>query len=649
MALFPFNLKCSAVFLMIASFLAAAAFAIGHDMFYQSLNGKPVLNAQPLASLKSSLHVSDQQLYISLGTFFAFMAKSSLGVSVSTTFDQFAWKSIQGERTRIDIIDNLFSVLKNGFTVANLRLWRHSPISMTLAVICWLLPVASIISPATLSVQLAPFNVYVLKRIPRVDFTSANFASFFSALAINPRGPDFWATLYKSPTAETQRVVNSVATQGTILQIDPPAVNSSWSMGFYGPAIVCDKVNQSLATHITQNVAQAIHRSEVVKPDLPSFTRFVYLSWAPETDNPVESVPFYQNNRSDMFTQRWNQLGPQPKDPEDGLTLNMDQAVQNSTILHCMLHNASYQANLTFVNGEQTIHVTDRTVLNPIVFIFGVDNHDNGKPTANDSFVRNAQVMESLSYQSIMDAFGGLLVGSITSDISFIEKPDVNLTLSYTERPNTNIISTILMETEEMRFIDSLTSPDSDNPFPKYWRGQSVSLSNHSSPPLSKALEDLFRNITFSLMSSNMFQPNYTVRAVPETNVTITSYHSIYIYTRSILWAAYGTALGATALSVIAGVLVYFSNDGSHSTKFSTVFRVTQGAKVSTNLSMKDYSGLDPLPDHIAKAKMTIGYSPDYPVRVSSTAPLDQPHQEPTASSQLLHLTPGDLTKSSVP
>ncbi|KAB8221476.1 hypothetical protein BDV33DRAFT_170561 [Aspergillus novoparasiticus] len=232
-------------------------------------------------------------------------------------------------------------------------------------------------------------------------------------------------------------------------------------MGFYGPAIVCDKVNQSLATHITQNVAQAIHRSEVVKPDLQSFTRYICLSWAPETDNPVDFVPFYQKNGSDMFTQRWNQLGPQPMGPVDGLTLvstaskplidgsplslfvavfprateyseyyealeDMDKAVQNSTIL-CMLHNASYQANLTFVNGEQTIHVADQTVLNPIVFIFGVDNHDNGKPTANNSFVRNAQVMESLSYQSVMDAFGGLLVGSIASDISFIGKPDVNL------------------------------------------------------------------------------------------------------------------------------------------------------------------------------------------------------------------------------
>ncbi|GMF67751.1 unnamed protein product [Aspergillus oryzae] len=173
------------------------------------------------------------------------------------------------------------------------------------------------------------------------------------------------------------------------------------------------------------------------------------------------------------------------------------------------------------------------------------------------------------------------------------------------------------METEEMRFIDSLTSPESDNPFPN-----ALNIYN---------------------------RPNYTVKAVPETNVTITSYHSIYIYNRPILWAAYGTARGATALSSIAGVLVYFSNGGSYGTKFSTVFRVTQGAKVSTNLSMKDYSGFDPLPDHIAKAKMTLGYNPDYPVRVSSTAPLDQPHQRPTDSSQLLDTTTGDSNKSSGP
>ncbi|KAJ5535555.1 hypothetical protein N7513_008741, partial [Penicillium frequentans] len=61
-----------------------------------------------------------------------------------------------------------------------------------------------------------------------------------------------------------------------------------------------------------------------------------------------------------------------------------------------------------------------------------------------------------------------------------------------------------------------------------------------------------------------MFQPNYTFGDISETNVTITSYRNFYVYTRSILWAAYGTAFGATALSVAVGILVYFTNDGSY-------------------------------------------------------------------------------------
>ena len=106
-------------------------------------------------------------------------------------------------------------------------------------------------------------------------------------------------------------------------------------------------------------------------------------------------------------------------------------------------------------------------------------------------------------------------------------------------------------------------------------------------------------------------RPNYTVNDIPETNVTITSDRNIYVYTRSILWAAYGAAIGATALSIAAGVFFYFKNDGSYSTKFSTIFRVTQGAIVSTDLSPKDHCGLDPLPDHIANAKMTTGFHQD--------------------------------------
>lgn len=114
MAWFPFNLRSSAPILMVSSFLAALAFSVDHHAFYQSLNDKSVLNSSPF-SLTNSYHVSDQQVNVSIGTFFAFLVKALLGVAVSTVFDQFAWNSIRGHTSRIGIIDDLFSVLKKWF------------------------------------------------------------------------------------------------------------------------------------------------------------------------------------------------------------------------------------------------------------------------------------------------------------------------------------------------------------------------------------------------------------------------------------------------------------------------------------------------------------------------------------------------------
>lgn len=81
---------------------------------------------------------------------------------------------------------------------------------------------------------------------------------------------------------------------------------------------------------------------------------------------------------------------------------------------------------------------------------------------------------------------------------------------------------------------------------------------------------------------------------------------------------------------------MYFPNHGSYSTKFSTIFRLTQGAIVSTKLDTKDYSGFDPLPDHIAEAKILFWRGSKSSESASSSIPLDHLRQddgEPSAGS----------------
>lgn len=87
-----------------------------------------------------------------------------------------------------------------------------------------------------------------------------------------------------------------------------------------------------------------------------------------------------------------------------------------------------------------------------------------------------------------------------------------------------------------------------------------------------------------------MTKQNYT--GVLRTNVTITSYRNIYTYSRPILWVTYGIALGVSVMSVIAGVLVFLASQGTYSSKFSTILRVSQAATISTKFSMEDSADL---------------------------------------------------------
>ena len=87
-----------------------------------------------------------------------------------------------------------------------------------------LLPVASIITPATLNVEMAPFSNSTLVRVPRVDFTSINFVNLDPFFARASDVNTFY-NVYKGPMPGVQRIVDSTAMEGAILPIEPPSTN----------------------------------------------------------------------------------------------------------------------------------------------------------------------------------------------------------------------------------------------------------------------------------------------------------------------------------------------------------------------------------------------------------------------------------------
>ncbi|KAL8921890.1 MAG: hypothetical protein Q9208_005494 [Pyrenodesmia sp. 3 TL-2023] len=130
-----------------------------------------------------------------------------------------------------------------------------------------------------------------------------------------------------------------------------------------------------------------------------------------------------------------------------------------------------------------------------------------------------------------------------------------------------------------------------------------------STLPFQQALEQLFQNITISLMSVPELQPNSSSVYFPnKTEVISSTGENIYVYAASKLWLAYGLAVGATVLIASLGLAAMIANGASFSNRFSTHLRLSRGAQLSYEINHGDLSGQDPLPAYARR--MTVRFSP---------------------------------------
>ncbi|KAF7596196.1 hypothetical protein BBP40_002726 [Aspergillus hancockii] len=371
---------------MTLALVGATAFAAGHHGFYEHLSGRPTRQSWILFARKS-LSVSDQQVNVSIGTFFAFLVKALLGVAVSVAVDQFAWKSVKGGTTNIRAIDNLFLVLGNVFMLFKLRLWRHYPMTMLLAVVCWLLPVASVVTPATLNVELAPVLDFTFMRVPRVDFKSLNL---FSTETMLVGSQSHEVVQYRSSKPLVKKVASATTAQGEVMAIAPPLVNSSWSFDIHSPALRCGQVDQSLDVAIRKNIEDCL---QTTRRNARSTT--IQL-------NNIGSVPL------SLFVATFPEMVVNTSaTPEEVLT-----ATRNLKLFQCEPYNASYTANFTYTNGAQRIQITPPMYLNSVPYVTALLKSDRAEYDE-----RNSTLVEMLAYQSVMEAFGELMIGSLGNKI----------------------------------------------------------------------------------------------------------------------------------------------------------------------------------------------------------------------------------------
>lgn len=199
------------------------------------------------------------------------------------------------------------------------------------------------------------------------------------------------------------------------------------------------------------------------------------------------------------------------------------EQLNNAVALQCGLHNASYSAEFSYRNGNQDVQVSRLELLNAVhsvqdILPRSIINYgSDGQPIEDDQgrYQVNTTIIETLAYQSIMEAFGKLIIGQISTKGGQINSGGLVENSKYP----TTVMSTALANTNELAFLKNYDLDGSAPSLQSLLNGNSQYDGHTINDPstlqlntsttnaaLLSALETMFQNITLSLLSSSLLQ-----------------------------------------------------------------------------------------------------------------------------------------------
>ena len=414
-----------------------------------------------------------------------------------------------------------------------------------------LIPLASIVTPGTLSVQMSQFTSHSAAHVPYLNFTSLSFAAGLYADTDTTAFNNTIAYHWSGPSQSLQRIAAAVAAQGSPLPLKAPSPNSSFVHEFYGPSLKCTAIDNARVRRIQQSIV------EYTTPD-NCYQANTYLAWygdlpfVKSVDNKT-SIPsgtvFAPSNGASaaislaimphmgdsfaMSTHRvwWAcedllQPSVEPTSPKNPFG---DRLANHSTYFDCQLFNTSYSVSFNYSNGEQSIDVETlrRDQDQPVNTIEWVNGpmpalwFKTGDAPAcvweggelRDTFdfecsssKFDARTVQALAYQGVMQAFTQLLQGSIASDPSGV---------SWIR--NSSIMSTKLIYTKELAYLTDRRKQEQGSYDTLQWMLQNTSVGGYAASTenkkvryldrdLAQTMEEMFQQYTVSLLSDPTLQ-----------------------------------------------------------------------------------------------------------------------------------------------
>ncbi|KAL5640432.1 hypothetical protein ACGC1H_007623 [Rhizoctonia solani] len=216
--------------LMSCLLLIGVGCGIAHHAFNSYLNGR----------LTTSF---DQAWAIRIGTALAMGLKATVLASMGMAFAQQVWRTVRRSTLSVKALDSLFGAFGGDpRSLFQADLYRSARLALLLAITAWLLPIATVFTPATLRVKPMDKSASSSCLVSTIDLRNVTDGGL-----IRHPSPD---REYRGPSSALRRVAVQSLLSGsfarlTYLSGSTTGINVTYALSFVAPALKCSEQNST--------------------------------------------------------------------------------------------------------------------------------------------------------------------------------------------------------------------------------------------------------------------------------------------------------------------------------------------------------------------------------------------------------------------
>ncbi|CAO2654734.1 Nn.00g114670.m01.CDS01 [Neocucurbitaria sp. VM-36] len=564
---------------LIASlFTAGVAAAIGHHFFYTHLNGQPA---------------TEQLKMVRYGTALAFFVKSTLVGSVIMCNRQRIWTTFRQKAMTITGIDGLFSATEDPTQFfLNWEMIRNGKLATLMAACTWLIPIASVLSPAALTSEISTdISPSTCPAVATLNFTRESFFNFRDenehdgrGISLNyynttdREGTEGYFDYYDQPSKNARRLAFSSAylkkpqpRENARLSFCGDGWNCTYSINFLGPGYKCEDMIGSDIPSAPFKISQLApegnftYLAEVDQDDY-KWPQIDTLDGIPIQDPPYpvslgvfESEPVlwigYANKTSKFY-------------PDDSPHAKKWKYVHEPKMFKCVMHHTNYSFEMRYRPSQSAV-LKQRDFLHPVIDTSLQSNPGNSSDwvaTPSSNFIRpkddTATYKLTAAYHSMGALLRTFLRGDIekTSDVFIITRSDIS----------------------ETRLINGRTSYPQAN--------------------LMDDVQNLFEDMLITLLS----EPTLVLAEMEEVPCEKSRTIVVYRYYRHSLWIGYAVVISITLAFILVGARSIHQNGVASDVLFSRIMVTTRNPTLD-HLSVGACLGGDPFPKELTETKLRFG------------------------------------------